>query len=97
MKELIPIYIMFILQIDPTLVKLLYGDDSFDSTTLKGHLKMTSPGGGCVIENGDKKWQRGEGIIQYSDITHSVFYTDHLSYFFIFTNHNSYYLPCHLF
>ena len=39
------------------------------------------------------KSTKGEGgvkeVTQYSDITHSVFYTDYLFYFFIFIDHNS--------
>ena len=43
-----------------------------------------------------KRWQKAtkgecgvKEVTQYSDVTHSVFYTDYLFYFFIFIDHNS--------
>ena len=47
---------------------------------------------GRVYQNGERKWQKGGEVIQYSDVTYSVFYTDHLFHFFKFINFKSPYL-----
>ena len=68
--------------------------------TVWGNSKMTSTGKGEgeeVVKNGDKKWQKRDGVIQYSDVNHSVFYPDHSVYYFIFITYNSCCLLYHFF
>ena len=59
------------------------------TNSIWGHSKMTPPGvggrKGGVYQKLYKKWHLGEGVTQYSDLTHSLFYTDggFISYFLI--------------
>ena len=91
MKPLICFYFLFYLSKDE---KITYSNYNHQLQHFEDNPKMTPPMGGRSSRNGDKIWQMGKRITQYSDVTNSVLCTNHLFYVLIWVNHNC---PCLLY